>query len=92
MPAYAGLFLVAVLWEPVGFFLSPIAMAISRRFEREADRHSFKVMKVAEPLILALKKMARDNLSNLRPHPIYVWFNYSHPPLLERIKSLQGMS
>jgi STE24 endopeptidase len=92
MPAYAGLFLVAVLWEPVGFFLSPIAMAISRRFEREADRHSFKVMKVAEPLILALKKMARDNLSNLRPHPIYVWFNYSHPPLLERIKGLQGMS
>jgi STE24 endopeptidase len=92
MPAYAGLFLVAVLWEPVGFFLSPIAMALSRRFEREADRHSFKVMKVAEPLILALKKMARDNLSNLRPHPIYVWFNYSHPPLLERIKSLQGMS
>ncbi len=91
MPAYAGLFLVAVLWEPVGFFLSPIAMAISRRFEREADRHAFKVMKVAEPLILALKKMARDNLSNLRPHPLYVWFNYSHPPLLERIEALQGM-
>jgi STE24 endopeptidase len=92
MPAYVGLFLVAVLWEPVGFFLSPIAMAISRRFEREADRHAFKTMKVAEPLILALKKMARDNLSNLRPHPLYVWFNYSHPPLLERIKTLQGMS
>jgi len=91
-PAYAGLFLVAVLWEPIGFFLSPIAMAISRRFERQADRHAFKVMKVAEPLILALKKMARDNLSNLRPHPLYVWFNYSHPPLLERIKDLQGMT
>jgi STE24 endopeptidase len=91
MPSYVGLFLVVVLWEPVGFFLSPIAMAISRRFEREADRHAFKVMKVAEPFILALKKMARDNLSNLRPHPLYVWFNYSHPPLLERIKTLQGM-
>jgi STE24 endopeptidase len=92
MPAYAGLFLVAVLWEPVGFFLSPIAMAISRRFERQADRHAFKVMKVAEPLILALKKMARDNLSNLWPHPLYVWFNYSHPPLVERIKTLQTMT
>jgi STE24 endopeptidase len=91
MPAYAGFFLVAVLWEPVGFFLSPIAMAISRRFEREADRYAFKAMKVAEPLILALKKMARDNLSNLRPHPLYVWFNYSHPPLLERIRTLQSM-
>jgi STE24 endopeptidase len=91
MPAYAGLFLVVVLWEPVGFFLSPIAMAISRRFEREADRYAFKVMKVTEPFTLALKKMARDNLSNLRPHPLYVWFNYSHPPLLERIKTLQSM-
>jgi STE24 endopeptidase len=91
MPAYVGLFLVVVLWEPVGFFLSPIAMAISRRFEREADRHAIRVMKVAEPFILALKKMARDNLSNLRPHPLYVWFNYSHPPLLERIKTLQNM-
>ena len=92
MPAYAGLFLVMVLWEPLGFFLSPLAMAISRRFEREADRHAFKVMKVAEPLILALKKMARDNLSNLRPHPLYVWYNYSPPPLLERIESLQSMA
>jgi STE24 endopeptidase len=91
MPAYAGIFLVMVLWEPVGFFLSPVAMAISRRFERQADRHAFKVIKVADPLIFALKKMARDNLSNLRPHPLYVWFNYSHPPLLERIKNLQSM-
>jgi STE24 endopeptidase len=91
MQAYVGLFLVVVLWEPVGFFLSPIAMAVSRRFEREADRHAFEVMKAAEPFILALKKMARDNLSNLRPHPLYVWFNYSHPPLLERIKTLQNM-
>jgi len=92
MPAYAGLFLVAVLWEPIGFFLSPLAMAISRRFEREADRHTFRVLRNAEPLIMALKKMARDNLSNLRPHPLYVLFNYSHPPLLDRIKKLGGTS
>ena len=92
MPAYAGLFLVAVLWDPVGFFLSPIPKAISRRFEREADRHASKTMKVAEPLIKALKKMARDNLTNLRPDPLYVWFNYSHPPLLERIRALEEMS
>ena len=92
MPAYAGLFLAGVLWEPIGFFLSPITMAISRRFEREADRHAFQRMKMADSLVMALKKMARDNLSNLRPHPIHVWFNDSHPPLLERIRTLQDMS
>lgn len=92
MPNYAGLFLVAILWEPAGFLLSPLAMGISRRFEREADRFALESMKTAKPLVEALKKMAKDNLSNLRPHPLYVWFNYSHPPLLERIRVLEGMS
>jgi STE24 endopeptidase len=63
-------------------------MSISRKFEREADNYCLRILKTADPLINALKKMARDNLSNLRPHPLYVWFNYSHPPLLERIKRL----
>ena len=88
MPAYAGLFLVGVLWEPIGFFLSPIGMAISRKYEREAYNYSLKLLKTADPLINALKKIAKENLSNLRPHPLYVWFNYSHPPLLERIERL----
>ena len=92
MPEYAGLFLVAILWEPIGFFLSPIGMAISRKFEREADRYTYRVLKTTEPLINALKKMACDNLSNLRPHPFYVWFNYSHPPILERIEHLKKIS
>jgi STE24 endopeptidase len=73
-PYYVGLFLVGVLWGPVNIFLSPFGMAISRRFEREADYYS---------------KMAKENLSNLRPHPLYVYLNYSHPPLLERIDYLE---
>ena len=87
-----GFFLVAVLWEPLGFFLSPVTMAISRRFEREADRFAFSAMETVQPLVRALKKMAKDNLSNLRPHPLYVRFNHSHPPLLERIRALEEMS
>jgi STE24 endopeptidase len=92
MPSYVGLFLVAVLWEPLWFFLSPVTMAVSRRFEREADRVAYNAMETAQPLVRALKKMAKDNLSNLRPHPLYVRFNHSHPPLLERIRTLEEMS
>ncbi|MDB9823344.1 M48 family metallopeptidase [Deltaproteobacteria bacterium] len=91
MPLYAGLFLIAVIWEPVGFFLSPFSMAISRKFEREADHYVYRSLKSAEYFISALKKMALDNLSNLCPHPLYVCFNYSHPPLPERIKNLEKL-
>lgn len=91
-PLYVGLLLVALLWEPVGFLLSPLAMVLSRRFEREADAYAASALESATPLIKALKKMARDNLSNLRPHPLYVRFNYSHPPLLERIETLKKYS
>lgn len=90
MPAYAGLFLVGIMWEPVSFFLGPAGMALSRRFEREADLYSLGITKDSGPLVQALKKMARDNLSNLQPHPLYVWLNYSHPPLLERIRDLEA--
>ena len=90
MPCYVGLFLVGILWEPVNFFMSPIGMAISRKFERQADVYSLGILKTAKPLSTALKKMAKDNLSNLTPHPLYVCFNYSHPPLLERIEYLES--
>jgi STE24 endopeptidase len=78
--------------EPVWFLLSPIPMAVSRRFEREADQHVSRVLKRGEFLISALKKMALDNLANLNPHPVFVRFNYSHPPIPERIRYLEGMS
>ena len=90
MPCYVGLFLVGILWEPVNFFMSPMGMAISRKFERQADVYSLEILKTAKPLSTALKKMAKENLSNLTPHPLYVCFNYSHPPLLERIEYLEA--
>jgi len=90
MPYYVGLFLVGILWEPVNFFISPVGMAISRKYEREADIYSLGVLKTSKPLSTALKKMAKENLSNLKPHPLYVCFNYSHPPLLERIEYLEA--
>jgi STE24 endopeptidase len=88
---YVGLFLVFVLYTPLHFFLSPVGLAISRSFEREADRHVCTSLGDPADLMYALKKMARDNLSNLQPHPLFVWFNYSHPPLIERLQRLEAM-
>jgi STE24 endopeptidase len=85
---YVGLFLVGILWQKLGFLFKPFYMAISRRYERQADAFSVRLLKTAEPMIVSLKRLASDNLANLTPHPLYVWFNYSHPPLVERVAFL----
>ncbi len=90
-PVYAGLLLVSVYLSCIGFFFSPIGAIISRRYEREADNMAHDLTGTSEPMINALKRLAKDNLSNLHPHPGYVWFYYSHPPLLERIGYLKAM-
>jgi STE24 endopeptidase len=92
MPQYVGLLLIGFMIEPIGFFLSPVSMARSRKHEREADDYAYRLIKDIGPFINALKRMAADNLSNLRPHPLYVRFHYSHPPILERIKRLEHLS
>jgi STE24 endopeptidase len=90
-PVYAGLFLVSLYLGAIKFFLSPVGAAVMRRYEREADRMAFELTGDSQPMINALKRLAKDNLSNLHPHPLYVWFYYSHPPLIERIEFLQAM-
>jgi STE24 endopeptidase len=85
---YVGLLLIGALLSPLGFFVQPLESAISRRFEREADDFSLALTKAAEPMRNSLKRLAMDNLANLTPHPLYAWFYYSHPPLVERIKRL----
>jgi STE24 endopeptidase len=85
---YAGLLLIGILAGPFFFFLSPLGAAALRKFEREADDYSLTLTGTAAPMIQALKRLAKDNLANLFPHPIYVKFYYSHPPLLERISRL----
>ncbi len=90
--SYVGLLIIGIFWNKLGYFLKPALMALSRKYEREADAFAAKVRPDTEPLVLALKKLARHNLSNLTPHPFYVWFNYSHPPLLERIRKIELMA
>jgi len=88
--AYVGLFLIGALFSPLGYFAQPIASAISRKFEREADDYTLMLIQRAEPMVNGLKRLAADNLANLTPHPVYAWFYYSHPPLVERIERLKG--
>jgi len=87
---YVGLFLLSALLSPLGYFVQPVESAVLRTFEREADDFTLSLMETAEPIQGALKRLAADNLANLTPHPLYAWFYYSHPPLVERISRLQN--
>lgn len=86
---YVGLFLLTALFGPISFFFTPLASIVLRKFEREADDYSYWLVGTTMPLCRALKRLAKNNLANLHPHPIYAWFYYSHPPLTERITRLQ---
>lgn len=89
--SYVGLFLIGALWDAVSRFLPPIGAYVSRLFERQADSYAARHFP-SMYLVSALKRLASDNLSNLSPHPLYAWFYYSHPPLLERIRYLERFS
>ncbi len=65
--------------------------ALSRRHEFEADRFAAETTGEPGALVSALKKLSADNLSNLTPHPFYVFLNDSHPPLSERVAALRSL-
>lgn len=86
---YAGLLFFGLLFTPVELALSIVVNLFSRRNEFEADRFAAETTGSGEPLIAALKKLSADNLSNLTPHPLAVFLDYSHPPVLQRIAALR---
>jgi STE24 endopeptidase len=85
---YAGVLFVAILLRPLQFVLSVGAAALSRRHERQADAFAAATTTRGDLLAAGLKRLSKDSLSNLTPHPFYVFINYSHPPVLQRVKSL----
>jgi STE24 endopeptidase len=87
--SYVGLLLIGALFSPIGYFVQPLGSAFSRKFERQADDYALGLIPSAESLVQAFKRLAADNLANLTPHPLYAWFYYSHPPLVERILRLK---
>lgn len=87
---YSGLLFFALLFTPIDLALSLIFNILSRKNEYEADRFAAHTTGMADEMIMALKKLSVNNLSNLTPHPFYVFLHYSHPPLFERIRALRN--
>lgn len=86
---YAGFIFFGMLYSPIEMILGILMTMSSRKHEFEADRFAIETTGKPVAMINALKKLSRDNLSNLRPHPFYVFLNYSHPPVLQRIQAIQ---
>lgn len=89
---YASLFFFGFLYTPINIILSVFRNIFSRKYEYEADRYAAVTYKKPESMINALKKLSVDNLSNLTPHPLKVFMEYSHPPVLERVNAIRKIS
>jgi STE24 endopeptidase len=84
---HIGLITFGFLFTPISMIIGLMMNALSRKNEYQADRFAAG-FGIADALIGALKKLSINNLSNLTPHPLYVFFHYSHPTLLQRIRNL----
>lgn len=85
---HIGMIAFGLLYSPISEITGLFMNYVSRRFEYQADNYAKETYK-AEPLISGLKKLNKTSLSNLTPHPAYVFMHYSHPTLLERIRNLK---
>lgn len=77
-----------ILFSPISGITGLLMSLLSRKNEFEADDYARETFD-GTALANALKKLSVDTLSNLYPHPWYVFFHYSHPPLLQRLKALE---
>ncbi len=85
---HIGLIVFSILYTPISELFSIVFNIFSRKFEFQADSFASETYS-SNFLIEALKILSKDNLSNLTPHPKYVWWHYSHPTLSDRINRLQ---
>lgn len=84
---HIGLIAFALLYTPISVITSLITNIISRKMEYQADNFAKKHFN-ARYLVSGLKKLSKNSLSNLTPHSLYIFFHYSHPSLLQRVKNL----
>ncbi|MHC4778505.1 MAG: M48 family metallopeptidase [Planctomycetota bacterium] len=88
---FTQLVILGLIQNVVTYPLKPLFSHLSRRHERQADRFAAEITNDPEALASGMVKMTRDNLSNLHPHPLYAAFHYSHPPDVERVRTLRAM-
>lgn len=86
---HAALIGFGILYSPISQLTGLAMNYISRKFEYQADNYAKSTFE-ASPLISSLKKLSRNSLSNLTPHPAYVFMHYSHPPLINRVRNLKA--
>ncbi len=79
----------SLIYSPVSLITGLLMNVLSRKNEYEADAYA-KETYGAAPLITSLKKLSVNHLSNLQPHSAYVFFNYSHPTLLQRMDAMKN--
>lgn len=86
---YASLFFFGFLYTPINMVFAVFKNFLSRKYEYEADAYAVFTYRRPQVFIEALKKLSVSNLSNLTPHPLKVFFDYSHPPVLNRIQVIK---
>lgn len=84
---HLGLIAFSLLFSPISMFLGIFLSIFSRKNEFEADAYAAR-FGLGETLANGLKKLSIKSLSNINPDPLYVFFYYSHPTLLQRIERL----
>jgi len=89
MNFHIGLIAFSFVFSPIGLIIGIFLNILSRKNEFEADDYA-KTTYDGNALQLALKKLSVDTLSNLYPHPLYVFVHYSHPPLIQRLSNLKS--
>jgi len=85
---HIALITFGILYSPISEITGLTMNYLSRKFEYQADNYAKRTYN-AQALISSLKKLSKTSLSNLTPHKVYVFMNYSHPTLLQRYKNLE---
>ncbi len=89
---YSSIIFFGFIYSPLNLILSIFGNWFSRKNEYEADKYAAQTYRKPDAMINALKKLTVDNLGNLTPHPVKVFMEYTHPPILKRISAIRQIN